>query len=142
MTAKTLVVACGKTARVKLHTARKRHVRRTHFCALNADFTTSTRSTSPQCASRQRLTCRFATGLDLGVEDNELGADLAGALSLEERDEASEVLEVERVVPAGRLLAVSDHRAVQPLLRRWRHTHELAQLERVRDVALQTTPEI
>lgn len=48
----------------------------------------------------------------LGVEDDELGPDLAGAPALEQRHQAAQVLYVEGVA-VGRLAGVAEHRAVE-----------------------------
>ena len=78
----------------------------------------------------------FTGSPNFGVEDDEIGPQFAGPLSLEEGHEAAEVLQVEGVVSPRRLVPVADHGAEEPLVtRRW-GADEPPQLEGVRDVAL------
>ena len=76
-----------------------------------------------------------------GIEDDELGPDLAGALALEQGDQPAQVLEVEGVGGAAArhvgLLAVPDHGAVQAHVAPRRLAHKLPQRAVLRDAALQ-----
>ena len=78
----------------------------------------------------------FTGSPNFGVEDDEIRPQFAGPLALQEGHETAEVLQVEGVVSPGRLVAVADHGAEQTLVARGWRAHKPAQLEGVRDVAL------
>ena len=84
------------------------------------------------CENRPRLD--IATGC--GIEYDELWTDLAGALPLQQRYEAAEVLQVECVHGArgDEVVLVSDHGAVKTGAAAWRLRDELTQAARVWDV--------